>query len=269
MRGQAGAAVGGVGTWYGRLLLLAALLLGIVTMHTLGHPMGHGRAEAHTSSSSIGALTPSSGARTPSIGTRTSSAVVLTPPPGTRTPSTVTAPGRDASEPRALTAAWRASTAPGTPSATAVEHGDEPQARAAMATKPATTAARVARAAPGGPPALRAAYAIAPPAQAAVGDGPAAHRTHPPAAPAGAAAASDGAGPPPPHHPDLNPASVCLAVLAGAGWTVVLLLALAVLRRPAGAAGAGPRALGAHALWAVPPPPPRRKALARLSVLRV
>ncbi|GAA0362696.1 DUF6153 family protein [Streptomyces blastmyceticus] len=28
--------------WCGRLLLFAALLLGIVTMHTLGHPAGHG-----------------------------------------------------------------------------------------------------------------------------------------------------------------------------------------------------------------------------------
>ncbi|MEV4502823.1 DUF6153 family protein [Streptomyces klenkii] len=27
--------------WCGRLLLLSALLLGIVTMHTLGHPTGH------------------------------------------------------------------------------------------------------------------------------------------------------------------------------------------------------------------------------------
>ncbi|MFI0741532.1 hypothetical protein ACH4PU_26155 [Streptomyces sp. NPDC021100] len=257
MRGQAGAAGAG-GAWCGRLLLLAALLLGIVTMHTLGHPMGHGRAEAHTSSS---------GALTPSIGTRTSSAVELTPLPGTRTPSPVTAPGRNTSEPRALTAAWRASTAPGTPSATAVEHGDEPQARAAVATKPVATAARVARAAPGGPTAFRAAYDIVPPAQAAVGDGPAAHHARPPAGPEGAAA-SDGTAPPPPHHPDLDPASVCLAVLAGAGWAVVLLLALAVLRRPAGAAGAAAPAPAVHALWPIPPPP-RRKALARLSVLRV
>ncbi|MEV4442996.1 DUF6153 family protein [Streptomyces sp. NPDC049577] len=34
--------------WCGRALLLAALLLGIVTMHTLGHPGGHG-APAHRS----------------------------------------------------------------------------------------------------------------------------------------------------------------------------------------------------------------------------
>ncbi|MEH6377666.1 hypothetical protein V7793_25510 [Streptomyces sp. KLMMK] len=35
--GQQGTAA----AWCGRLLLLSALLLGIVTMHTLGHPTGH------------------------------------------------------------------------------------------------------------------------------------------------------------------------------------------------------------------------------------
>ncbi|MEV5377690.1 DUF6153 family protein [Streptomyces nondiastaticus] len=32
---------GTAAAWCGRLLLLSALLLGIVTMHTLGHPTGH------------------------------------------------------------------------------------------------------------------------------------------------------------------------------------------------------------------------------------
>ncbi|GAA0432645.1 hypothetical protein [Streptomyces luteireticuli] len=77
----------------------------------------------------------------------------------------------------------------------------------------------------------------------------------------------DHAAPPPHHRPGLDPMSVCLAVL-GAGWTVVLLLALRFLRRPAGAAVAAVRARFAHALWPIPPPP-RHKALARLSVLRV
>ncbi|GAA2932007.1 hypothetical protein GCM10020221_29740 [Streptomyces thioluteus] len=97
---------------------------------------------------------------------------------------------------------------------------------------------------------------------------PAAHavQAHP------AAAAHDGDGdhaaPPPSHHRlGLDPMSVCLAVL-GAGWTMVLLLALRFLRRPAGAAGAAVRARFAYALWPHPPPP-RHKALARLSVLRV
>ncbi|WP_367137208.1 MULTISPECIES: DUF6153 family protein [Streptomyces] len=37
VNGQRGTAA----AWCGRLLLLSALLLGIVTMHTLGHPTGH------------------------------------------------------------------------------------------------------------------------------------------------------------------------------------------------------------------------------------
>ncbi|MGK5730682.1 hypothetical protein [Streptomyces sp. URMC 124] len=42
--GQQGTAAA---AWCGRLLLLSALLLGIVTMHTLGHPTGHaGKAHA-------------------------------------------------------------------------------------------------------------------------------------------------------------------------------------------------------------------------------
>ncbi|MEU5050872.1 hypothetical protein [Streptomyces sp. NPDC021096] len=64
----------------------------------------------------------------------------------------------------------------------------------------------------------------------------------------------------------MDPMSVCLAVL-GAGWTVALLLSLAALRRPAGADAPAGRAWFSRALW--PVPPPRHKALARLSVLRV
>ncbi|MBH1933467.1 hypothetical protein I5Q34_04050 [Streptomyces sp. AV19] len=134
MRGR-----GKAGTWCGRLLLFAALLLGIVTMHTLGHPTGgHG--------------------------------------------------------------------APAEPTVQAQPH----------------------------------------------------HATAPPPSPS----------PSHEHRPALDPMSVCLAVL-GAGWTVVLLLALRLLRRPAGAAVvAAVRARFAHALRPQPPPP-RHKALARLSVLRV
>ncbi|MBZ4322362.1 hypothetical protein, partial [Streptomyces huiliensis] len=129
MRGRA-AGVGG--PWCGRLLLLAALLLGIVTMHTLGHPTGHGRPETGTSA------------------------------------SPTTAGGHHAEG----------------------HHAGGPHA------------------APAGRPVP---LAVGRPVSA-------------PAAPS------------PHHHPSLNPSSVCLAVLgAGAGWAVVLLLALAVLRRPAGA----------------------------------
>lgn len=67
-------------------------------------------------------------------------------------------------------------------------------------------------------------------------------------------------------HGGMDPMSVCLAVL-GAGWTAALLLSLAALGHPAGALFASVRAWCARALW--PRPPPRHKALARLSVLRV
>ncbi|WP_171162164.1 hypothetical protein [Streptomyces sp. I05A-00742] len=136
---------GTAGTWGGRLLLLAALLLGIVTMHTLGHPTEHGHP---------------------------------------------------------------------------TDHG-----------RPTAPAAHTAHSSP---------HAVTAPVTE--------HLTPPP-------------------RPGMDPMSVCLAVL-GAGWTVVLLLALAALRRPSGTAGAAPRAWHVHALWPVPPPP-RHKALARLSVLRV
>ncbi|MFD0384140.1 hypothetical protein ACFQ2B_23170 [Streptomyces stramineus] len=61
--------------------------------------------------------------------------------------------------------------------------------------------------------------------------------------------------------------AVCVAVL-GAGFTLALLLALAARTLPAGAAGPSPGARFLRALWPNPPPP-RHKALARLSVLRV
>ncbi len=67
------------------------------------------------------------------------------------------------------------------------------------------------------------------------------------------------------HDGGMDPMSVCLAVLGAAGWAAALLLvALVVSRRPVITA----RAWFSRALWPVPPPP-RHKALARLSVLRV
>ncbi|MEW2575454.1 hypothetical protein [Streptomyces syringium] len=70
----------------------------------------------------------------------------------------------------------------------------------------------------------------------------------------------------PPPHSGMDPMSVCLAVLA-AGWAVALLLGLAAFRRRSGAAAPAARARLLRTLW--PIPPPRHKALARLSVLRV
>ncbi|RLV08427.1 hypothetical protein CTZ27_06385 [Streptomyces griseocarneus] len=64
----------------------------------------------------------------------------------------------------------------------------------------------------------------------------------------------------------MDPMSVCLAVLGAGLLTIVLLLVAAALRRPETARGPAPALL--RTLWPIPPPP-RHKALARLSVLRV
>ncbi|MFJ6701000.1 hypothetical protein ACIQM4_33795 [Streptomyces sp. NPDC091272] len=48
----------GRGAWGGRLLLFAALLLGIVTMHTLGHPAGQHGEHGTASPSSVGTTIP-------------------------------------------------------------------------------------------------------------------------------------------------------------------------------------------------------------------
>ncbi|MCC3779706.1 DUF6153 family protein [Streptomyces sp. UNOB3_S3] len=69
-------------------------------------------------------------------------------------------------------------------------------------------------------------------------------------------------------HGGMDPLSVCLAVL-GAGWAAAFLLSLgAFLRDRTGTGPVAARAWFSRALWPVPPPP-RQKALARLSVLRV
>ncbi|MEU2856410.1 hypothetical protein ACFZB6_00185 [Streptomyces syringium] len=81
-----------------------------------------------------------------------------------------------------------------------------------------------------------------------------------------AAPAADAPRTDPPPHSGMDPMSVCLAVLA-AGWAVALLLGLAAFLRRSGAAAPATRARLLRTLW--PIPPPRHKALARLSVLRV
>ncbi|MGI5527787.1 hypothetical protein ACQEVX_10280 [Streptomyces syringium] len=96
---------------------------------------------------------------------------------------------------------------------------------------------------------------------------PAAHTRADDTAPAAVAArAADAPRTDPPPHSGMDPMSVCLAVLA-AGWAVALLLGLAAFRRRSGAAAPAARARLLRTLW--PIPPPRHKALARLSVLRV
>lgn len=68
-------------------------------------------------------------------------------------------------------------------------------------------------------------------------------------------------------HHGMDPMSVCLAVLGAALLALALLLGAAALRRTA----AVPAAVRARLLLTLRPipPPPRHKALARLSVLRV
>ncbi|MEU3350345.1 hypothetical protein [Streptomyces sp. NPDC037389] len=69
-------------------------------------------------------------------------------------------------------------------------------------------------------------------------------------------------------HGGMDPLSVCLAVL-GAGWAAAFLLSLvARFRDRPGTGPVAARAWFSRALWPIPPPP-RHKALARLSVLRV
>ncbi|MBP2402526.1 hypothetical protein [Streptomyces syringium] len=120
-----------------------------------------------------------------------------------------------------------------------------------------------------GPAAARSA-AHAMPAHAMPADTMPAHAAHTRADDTAPAAVADPAADAPrtdaPPHSGMDPMSVCLAVLA-AGWAVALLLGLAAFRRRSGAAAPAARALLLRTLW--PIPPPRHKALARLSVLRV
>ncbi|GHC63995.1 hypothetical protein [Streptomyces cinnamoneus] len=128
---------------------------------------------------------------------------------------------------------------------------------------PSTTAPRAADDAPGHAPAHAPGHA---PGHAAADSS---HRMTPASSTLSSAAAVPARGGPHAapwaHGPGgMDPMAICLAVL-GAGLALILLLSPGALRRPAAAAGP---AWFSRALWPVPPPP-RHKALARLSVLRV
>lgn len=250
MRGQ----VGSGGAWPGRLLLLAALLLGIVTMHTLGHPTGHGPVEhgrvghGQAEHDPVAALQARHGGGAPAAVARETGV------------TGETGPG-----PRAAAFTHTHTHGHGAPAM-----GDR---SAPGTTDPHPTALGTAGS---GPPLHRTAYGDrSAPTTADPATGPTAGpATDPTADPTAGPAVEPAAGPPAPpapsphRSPSLDPSSVCLAVLVGAGWAVVLLLALAVLRRPVAVGGAVARALAVVTLRPIPPPP-RRKALARLSVLRV
>ncbi|EMF02280.1 RNA polymerase sigma factor [Streptomyces mobaraensis NBRC 13819 = DSM 40847] len=287
--------MGSGGAWPGRLLLLAALLLGIVTMHTLGHPtghgpvghgpveygpVGHGRAgHGQAEHDPVAALQARHGGGAPAAVARETGVTGETGPGPRAAAFTHThthghgapamgdrsAPGTTDPHPTALGTAGLSATDLST-TALGTAGSGPPLHRTAYGDRSAPTTADPAT----GPTAGPATDPTADPTVDPTVDPTADPATDPTAGPAVEPAAGPPAPPAPSPHrsPSLDPSSVCLAVLVGAGWAVVLLLALAVLRRPVAVGGAVARALAVVTLRPIPPPP-RRKALARLSVLRV
>ncbi|WP_411140573.1 hypothetical protein [Streptomyces sp. x-80] len=189
---------GKAAAWCGRLLLFAALIAGIVAMHTFGHPTdGHGGHE------------------------------------------TLTAAGRPAPEPRAMTGPM---TAP-VPMPMAARPADRPAAPV-----------------PAGPVAASGPLAT----EATTTPKPITTAAHPPAYPT-ALAVSDGVS----GGGAMDPGTVCRAVLSV--WATALLVLLGVGLLLGQAETGVSAALRARLLRGLRPlpPPPRHKLLARLSVLRV
>ncbi len=200
--------------WCGRLVLFAALLLGIVTMHTLGHPTGQGG-----SGTASHAMAPAAGASAHAIADGADSAGL----PGTaRGPHTTDPSAHHGSPPQRSPHAVMPVVGP-------VAH---PQAGSSALATHAMTGA------PG-----RAVYAAEPASSSSV------------AADAPSVRGDSRHG--------MDPMSVCLAVLGAA-----LLLAVAGRGRTVPAVATVRARLRCMGLWPIPPPP-RHKALARLSVLRV
>ncbi|UQI43951.1 hypothetical protein M1P56_06100 [Streptomyces sp. HU2014] len=239
--------------WCGRLLLFTALLLGIVTMHTLGHPSsgGHGGgaragAEAgagrHTAAGLAGdhaggfaAVASAGAAAHPAVPV---SAFPAVPPAAPGGPA---GPGGHSAVPAERAAA------PGAHPAVPGDHSRRTADAAARVAGPTVGSAKLS------------AEDRGPGRSAGTGEARVAEEA---ARPHGGAHATD-----PVHHTGMDPMSVCLAVLGAALLTLVLLLTAAALRRRAAARPATARAR-LRALWPIPPPP-RHKSLARLSVLRV
>ncbi|MGW1888777.1 hypothetical protein ACWCP6_00740 [Streptomyces sp. NPDC002004] len=248
-------APGGARARPGRLLLFTALLLGIVTMHTLGHPAEHGMGDTAMSARHATGTTT---AFTGRAGTTAESARHGT--------GTLTAPTRHGTGPSAASAGRV-----GTP----VESGRRTgalSATAVTALPDATAAADHTR------PDMTGATTVADHTQThmtgatTVADHTQTHMTgattvadHTQTRAAGASRVA--AGPPTPAGTGshgLDPMSVCLAVLGG--FTLLVLLGgllhpRAYRRRPG-----GPARLP-HALHPEPPPP--RALFSRLSVLRL
>ncbi|MBB5118673.1 hypothetical protein [Streptomyces eurocidicus] len=269
--------------WCGRLLLFAALLLGIVTMHTLGHPASGAGAEAGGMHGAAAEAGPGGGPHTTTGRHPAPAADRPGDHAGTFGAGFGAEPARPVGGAASLYAPSTGRSGPPPPVSAAAAHPAAP-----VTTLPAVPPVALARptvpghhsAVPGDRPdrttdaAARMdeqagqAAAVAKLSAVAEGRGPGrsagngkvvrtgeqSARTH------GGAHASD-----PAHHTGMDPMSVCLAVLGAALLT--LLLTTAALRRRRTVLPVTARAL-LRALWPVPPPP-RHKALARLSVLRV
>lgn len=186
------------GARYGQLLLFVALLFGIATMHTVGHPSGHGSGQSLDRASTVSGH---GAGRTPAVG----------PPHGSGLAST---------------AAEGHSTGSGTGTGHGTGTGTGQESR------PGHDSGRESGAGHDS------------------GHVPDAHESVESQAPG--------------HH-GMDPASVCLAVLAACG--VALLVTRLASRRPAGPVLVPALARVPHALWANGPP--QKGVLARVSVLRI
>jgi hypothetical protein len=227
---------------YGRLLLFAALLLGIVTMHTLGHPSGHdqdgGRGAAAVSYT---ADTAHAAGMAPGAGQQVEH---LTSGAGNRAEHPTSGTGRQVEH--LTSGAGHRAEHPTSGAGGQVEHltsGTGHQVEH-LTSGTGHQAERGASAAgdPAGPPA----------------SGAAAHRAGP----------MDGAETVAPGMPPMrgmDPLAVCLAVLGG--FTLLLLLAVAWSGPWTDAVH--PPVLARLLRTLRPEPPPPRTLLARLSVLRI
>ncbi|MFB6808925.1 hypothetical protein [Streptomyces sp. NPDC056387] len=214
-----------------RLLLLAALLLGIVTMHTLGHPS---RSHVLEDATTAAAVAPA--VRAPD---HTSAAPHDHPAPLAADHTSSEAPGSAADRAPGHTAAG----APGSGAGGAPGSGGGRAPGSGAGGAPGYTADRAPGYTAGGAPA------------------PGAER-----APQGDVGAG-GRGPAveaPPHGTGMDPMSVCLAVLGG--FTLLVLGAGPAVRRDAAPLGGAARAPGRSG---GPDPPSPRELLTRLAVLRV
>ncbi|WFB11988.1 hypothetical protein LRS74_24655 [Streptomyces sp. LX-29] len=218
--------------WGGRLVLLAALLFGIVTMHTLGHPTGHGSGGqdgSHATAAHHGNRAAHEGTAGEHVGRTTGEHV------GRTAGVAVAADAPHAPHPPRLRGAAHPPHA---------QHGSHAQ-HASHRSHGSDGSLAMDSAADAGT------------------------SRHPATASAAGPGASydPGASVDEPGHGGLHPLSVCLAVLAT--WSAALLAVrlLRLARRLAVTAPGAPRASLPYALW--PMPPPRGTRLTQLSVLRV